>query len=439
MQEDNDRNRTGHLEPITTSLELQPGTSSSQRNNHYFGLTLFLVGLTCLIATRANLPALSDVTAGLFMFTVLISFLKLQIIVTRKTAYFALGLLLLFGENLLFTVNTFDVKIYIKLFVLCISVIFFIQLTRANFHVALRKITVVLCALSLPFYLWQVLHISSLTSFVLSIQQWIPWISAGRIHQDNDALNILIHTVETTENFRNSGAFWEPGGFAAFLNLSLALHLIQNKFAFDRHARLIILTLMTTFSTTGYVVLFILLVFSMSNRMLSNITPGILAIRLFLITALGLLFFYLFYAVPIFRDKIDTQISAQQILISDIDFDNPNFGSLGRFGSMIVDLRSIQDRPLFGRGYSDSEFKAQFENYNFTNGLTSFMGHFGLVGLAWLLYSTFSSGKSIFRQYNPEARFPVFLTIIVLTIAFSNPILLTPLLLYFQLHFLTTS
>jgi hypothetical protein len=67
------------------------------------------------------------------------------------------------------------------------------------------------------------------------------------------------------------------------------------------------------------------------------------------------------------------------------------------------------------------------------------MGHFGLVGLAWLLYSTFSSGKSIFRQYNPEARFPAFLTVVVLTIAFSNPILLTPLLLYFQLHFITTS
>lgn len=439
MQEDYVRNRTGHLEPITTSLTPQTGASSSQRDNHYFGLTLFLVGLTCLIATRANLPALSDVTAGLFMFTVLIAFLKQKIAVTRKTAYFAIGLLLLFAENLLFTVNTFDFKIYIKLFVLCISVIFWIQLTRSSFHIALRKITVVLCVLSLPFYIWQVLHVTSLTSFVQSIHQWIPWISAGRVHQDNDALNILIYTVETTENFRNSGAFWEPGGFAAFLNLSLALHLIQTRFVFDRHARLVILTLMTTFSTTGYVVFFILLIFAMSNRMLSTITPGILALRLFLITALGLFFFYLFYAVPIFRDKIDTQISAQQILIGDIGFDNPKFSSLGRFGSAIVDLRSIQDRPLFGRGYSDSEFKAQFENYNFTNGLTSFMGHFGLVGLAWLLYSTFSSGKSIFRQYNSEARFPAFITVVILTISFSNPILLTPLLLYFQLHFITTS
>ena len=124
MQEDYVRNRTGHLEPITTSLTPQPGASSSQRDNHYFGLTLFLVGLTCLIATRANLPALSDVTAGLFMLTVVISFLKQKIALTRKTAYFAIGLLVLFAENLLFTVNTFDFKIYIKLFVLCISVIF---------------------------------------------------------------------------------------------------------------------------------------------------------------------------------------------------------------------------------------------------------------------------------------------------------------------------
>jgi hypothetical protein len=273
----------------------------------------------------------------------------------------------------------------------------------------------------------------------MSVQQWMPWISSGRIHQDTQSLNILLYTIETTENYRNSGAFWEPGGFASFLNLSLVLHLIQNNFQFDRHARIVLLTLLTTFSTTGYVVLFLILVFALANRIAGNITPAKLAIRLFLITVLGFSFFFLFYAVPIFREKIDTQISAQQILIGDIDFDNPNYRSLGRFGSMIVDLRSVQERPIFGRGYSDIEFRDQFQNYNFTNGLTSFVGHFGLVGLAWLLISTYASGKTIFQQTNPKARFPAFITLIVLTIAFSNPILLTPLLLYFQLHFLTAS
>jgi hypothetical protein len=437
MQKDYVRNRTGPLESLTTSLQNQPKNSTDMRIDRHFGWSLFLVSLLCLFATRANLIALSDVTAGIFIMAAFVLFLKQKIAVTQRTIFFILGIVLLFTENYLFTVSTFDFKIYAKLLALCVSVIFMIQLTRVNFHTALRKITLVLCAMAWPFYLWQVVHVSSLASFGLSIQQWMPWISAGRIHQDTQAINILLYTIETTENFRNSGAFWEPGGFASFLNLSLAIHLIKNDFRFDIHARIIIVTLLTTFSTTGYVVFFLVTLFAMSNRIAGNISPGKLGIRIFLFASLGLFFSYLFYAVPIFRKKIDTQISAQQIIIGDIDFDNPNYRSLGRFGSMIVDIRSIQDRPIFGRGYSDAEFRNQFENYNFTNGLTSFIGHFGLVGLAWLLYSTFSSGKSIFRQYNPKARFPAFITVIVLTIAFSNPILLTPLLLYFQLHFLT--
>ncbi|MFN5621806.1 MAG: O-antigen ligase family protein [Flavobacteriales bacterium] len=439
MQKNYVGNRAGHLESLTTSLHNLSNASRDMRAYRSFGWSLLLVALLSLMATRANLLALSDITAGLFIFGSTLLLLKQKIAVTPRTIFFILGMLLLFVENYFFTVTTFDLKIYAKLLALCISVIFMIQLTGSHFLTTLQKITIALCVLSWPFYLWQIIHVSSLTSFGTSVQQWLPWIRIGRIYQDTQAINILIHTIETTENFRNSGAFWEPGGFASFLNLALVLHLIQNNFRFDRHTRIILLTLLTTFSTTGYVVLFLILVFTMANRIAGKITPAKLAIRLFLIITLGLLFFYIFYAIPIFREKIDNQISAQQILIGDIDFDNPNYSSLGRFGSMIVDLRSVQDRPLFGRGYSDTEFRSQFENYNFTNGLTSFIGHFGLVGFAWLLISTYASGKSIFRQYNSQARFPVFITLIVLTIAFSNPILLTPLLLYFQLHFLTNS
>jgi hypothetical protein len=439
MQKNNVRNRNGDLESLTTSLKTPQGISHNLSAHRYFHESLLLVFLVCLIATRANLLALSDVTVGIFIFGSSLLFIKQKKAITKRTIFFALGMLAFYAENYFFTVQTFDVKSYAKLLALCISVIFLIHLSQSHFHSALRKITFILCVLAWPFYLWQVFHVSSLTNLGITIQQWMPWITDGRILVDTQALNILIYTIETTENFRNSGAFWEPGGFASFLNLSLTLHLIKNNFRFDRHAWIVVLTLLTTFSTTGYVVFFLILVFTAANRLVGQISPNKLAIRLFLVVMLIPGFLYLFYAVPIFREKIDTQISTQQLLIGDIDFDNPNFRSLGRFGSMIVDLRSIQDRPIFGRGYSDIEFRNQFENYNFTNGLTWFIGHFGLFGLMWLLISTYASGKSIFRRYNEQARFPAFITIIVLTIAFSNPILLTPLLLYFQLHFLTIS
>lgn len=436
MQKNHERQCPRNLESITTQRISKLPFGETKSNRSASTATLLLTLLLCYIATRANAIALSDVTAAVFMVSTLLIFIKKGIAIARSTWFFIAGLVLVFAENFFFTVNTFDVKIYLKLLALCVSVIFFIQISKADFHVALRRIVATFCIISLPFYAWQLLHPQSLISLAQSIHQLAPWFDVGRVHQDVDSKNIFIYTIETTENFRNSGMFWEPGGFASFINLALTLHLIRNNFIFDRYTFLLIGTLLTTFSTTGYVVLFIVILFSMTNRMIRNTTPSLVAIRIFFILLLGSLFTYLFYAAPIFRDKIDSQFTAQQILIGDIDFNNENFKSLGRFGSMIVDLRSIKDKPFFGRGYSDTEFKDQFEHYNFTNGLTSFIGHFGLVGLIWLLFSTFASGSSMLREQQPVGRFPVFLTLIVLTIAFSNPILLTPLVLVFQLHFI---
>jgi len=427
------------LESLTTQLISTSASGEARSDRSTSHATLALTLVLCYIATRANAIALSDVTAGVFIISTFLIFLKKGIAITRSTWYFIAALVIIFAENYFFTVTTFDVRIYLKLLALCVSVIFFIQISRADFHIALRRIATVFCILSLPLYAWQLLHLQSLITLAHFVHQLTPWIDAGRIHEDVDSLNIFIYTVEATENFRNSGMFWEPGGFASFINISLALHLIRNNFVFDKYASLLICTLLTTFSTTGYVVLFLVILFAASNRMIRNTTPSLVAIRIFIIILIGSSFTYLFYAAPIFRDKIDSQITAQQILIGDIDFKNENFKSLGRFGSMIVDLRSIKDKPFFGRGYSDSEFKEQFEHYNFTNGLTSFIGHFGLVGLIWLIYSTFASGYSLLKEQKPTGRFPIFITLIILTIAFSNPILLTPLVLVFQLHFIAQS
>jgi hypothetical protein len=439
MQKNHDRQCPWNLESITTqkSSDASFGKTKYDRSASYaiFALTFLL----CYIATRANAIALSDQLAGVFMISTFLLLIKKGIPITRSTWLFIVGLLILFTENFLFTVTTFDVKIYIKLLALCVSVIFFIQISRQQFYYALLRIASALCILSIPFYCWQIIHPQSLIALAQSIHHITPWLDTGRIHQDVDSMNIFIYTVEVTENFRNSGMFWEPGGFASFINIALTLHLMRNKFVFDKHALLLIGTMLTTFSTTGYVVLFLVLLFSVTNRMARNTTPALAGIRIFSILLLIGFFSYLFIAAPIFRDKIDSQLSAQQILIGDIDFNNENFKSLGRFGSLIVDLRSIKDKPIFGRGYSDSEFKQQFENYNFTNGLTSFIGHFGLVGFIWLIYSTYASGSTLLRQQTPVGRFPIFITLIVLTISFSNPILLTPLILIFQLHFIAQS
>ena len=66
------------------------------------------------------------------------------------------------------------------------------------------------------------------------------------------------------EFVRNQGIFWEPGVLQIFLNLILFIHLIHKK---KRGIIfwMTIIALLTTFSTTGLVVMFIQLIISFAS------------------------------------------------------------------------------------------------------------------------------------------------------------------------------
>ena len=59
--------------------------------------------------------------------------------------------------------------------------------------------------------------------------------------------------------YRNNGFMWEPGAYAMLLNILLAYNFSKNEVLFNRRNVLYILALITTFSTAGYISLFILL------------------------------------------------------------------------------------------------------------------------------------------------------------------------------------
>lgn len=62
-----------------------------------------------------------------------------------------------------------------------------------------------------------------------------------------------------SEHMRNSGPFWEPGMFAVFLNIALAIKIIAFRKPFDRTTIILLVTLFTTFSTTGYIATLLIL------------------------------------------------------------------------------------------------------------------------------------------------------------------------------------
>lgn len=81
---------------------------------------------------------------------------------------------------------------------------------------------------------------------------------------------------------RNCGAFWEPGLFAVFLNLALLTNIfVNNTLLMSKKNLVLIITIVTTLSTTGYIVLFLIIISTFIFQ--KNVAKIILSIPLIVI------------------------------------------------------------------------------------------------------------------------------------------------------------
>ena len=75
---------------------------------------------------------------------------------------------------------------------------------------------------------------------------------------NNDVFaNNLFFSIESDgAMYRNSGFAWEPKGFANFLILAIIINSVMYDFKINKKMIILIIALITTFSTVGYIILF---------------------------------------------------------------------------------------------------------------------------------------------------------------------------------------
>lgn len=169
--------------------------------------------------------------------------------------------------------------------------------------------------------------------------------------------------------FRNSGMFWEPGVFSNYLILCIALILPQSKRISKFRLFVIIATIISTFSTSGYLILFLLFFYKMIKLNLFNI------LSTFVIS----FFFYLIYiSSPFLNEKITEQ--------NDIALNAEGDMNYTRLGQLLFDLHYIEKHPLIGNGmhvktrYSDHPiFQDETFEVGHGNGFSQFIVSFGVL------------------------------------------------------------
>lgn len=224
-----------------------------------------------------------------------------------------------------------------------------------------------------PLYFFKAIYFISLISLL-----FFGLNSAG-IHPPtfvrvSENISSLIIYTQNADGMRNSGLFWEPGAFACYIILSFLLYTGNIKKLFKKYKNqvvVLVITLGTTFSTTGYIVFFFFITVSLILEYRGKSKILIFPI-VFLLLAIG---YFSFKNIPFLQSKMEHQLSTATELQG--EFSN------SRFGALAFDMHYIKKHPLFGNGMHQSTryidhpwLKEQALGHG--NGFSNFLATMGL-------------------------------------------------------------
>lgn len=220
------------------------------------------------------------------------------------------------------------------------------------------------------------------------------------IYDEFGGVHVAFHNYKKQfgeDLYRNMGFFGEPGIFAGFLVLALLFIAKDTAKIARRHFYVLIVALLSTQSTTGYLVGLIvvpLVYMSRNGAVFENIKILNTVVKMLFVFIFLIGFFSVFNKLPFLSEKLDRQ--SQLIESQEVGW------QLTRIGNAQFDMGYIADRPFFGWSQLLETRKLENEDFAFRqgNGLTGFAVRYGLVGM--VIYFLFAYG-ALKNYYNNKS------------------------------------
>ncbi|MFW6275047.1 MAG: hypothetical protein ACOC2M_00275 [bacterium] len=222
------------------------------------------------------------------------------------------------------------------------------------------------------------------------------------------AYNFIVYTVNDYQEipqyilnfggiqvFRNSGFAWEPGAFAVYVNIAIFANIVRNRFKLTNKFRLTVLifALITTFSTTGYMMLVLLLFFYLYNQDLKTmfwVAPLVLTAVIYLFT------------LPFMAEKIanNMEFNTKELVYNSLKH-NAKYQPQ-RFESLQIDFIDFLNHPIIGYGgHQEARWTNQMgAQISTVSGIGKIMAQYGLVGTLFFIISLWKSSKRIISVFN---------------------------------------
>ena len=313
-----------------------------------------------------------------------------------------------------------------------ISLAFFtIRLNFENFFERLEKVIYYGALISLPLFVLQTLFFGQFYPAMAALEHIMRIIPRAQ-HDGLYYVNTLFYTINTSGAARNCGFMFEPGAFGSILAITIGLNLVQNKFDL-KNKRLIVLllALITTFSTAAFLSLICLILFYVINKELKK---GLI------LAPAGIVLILVLLQLPFMSNKIDRVSSKpDKQLINAVQManDTGHLQSLGRFAGLLMNLKDFEKAPVFGLGGHDMLRESEIHKWlvSSVNGLGDYLTTFGAVGILLLLFNLSKTFASLTAEYKVKGFY--FLVMVVLIVTFSFVLLPTPLFFSFQIFYIS--
>ncbi len=191
---------------------------------------------------------------------------------------------------------------------------------------------------------------------------------------------------------RNSGPFWEAGALGGYVTLSLMLNIISTGKLFNKVGIVFIVVIITTFSTTSMIALFILLV------AYGIIVKKNSVVRWVFIPILIISGFFTYTSVDFLNEKITDRMAL---------LDNQNnllYGPSSRFLDAQRDLDDFRGHEILGRGgHSQTRFLQKYldnERTSRTHGVTDHLVRYGTIFFILTIFYLYYSQVAIISYFN---------------------------------------
>jgi len=250
-------------------------------------------------------------------------------------------------------------------------------------------------------------------------------------------INIIFYSVQTTAYAllygimipRNCGYAWEPGGFAVYLSLAIFINLfiIRSNSNSKKRFWVFVLALLSTQSTTGYVIFMVIIFYYFLNKNL-NI--------LILVSPIVMVLLITLFSLPFMSNKIVdvfNQTREGNILIENSIMTGSSYAP-GRFLSFTIAFKDFLNNPVLGLGTVSEESWTHKIGASIStiSGIGNLLAQFGIIGFLFFIILSLKSSFFFAKYFNYNGKYMLFFLILLISVSYS--VILLPIVMSFWMY-----